>query len=484
MVMKLFRWLPLGLMCFIFSSDICGQVFPRENDSLHYRLIGFSYDEYPRATRYILEVFEDEQNNSATQSKPLLTKESTTNKVIATLPEFGKQYTWRIKSYRKQKLLNTSDGHSFYIKPTPFSGENISRVVVIDSAKKYEDMLLFFDHTRSIHNMNGEPLWFLPSIPGTTDTTFGVMRDMKLTGDGTITILTTKNIHEIDYNANILWSGPNDGKHSGSDKEMYHHEFTKLANGNYMVLGKKYVEWHNQYNGSRAISSENKVICGTVIEYNPQKEIVWSWNSCDHLQNKNFLTHMNSFYYDSVNNFIYTSFRDNSRVLKARYPSGEVVERYGESNRKEMVTKGDSLFYAQHNVRINSDGDMYLFNNNYIMHYPESQHNDSRISTIAILKEPVNPEDPLKVIWEYKCDIDTFADHVTPGGGSVEELSNGDYLACMGRAGRVFIVSQDKQILWNIITQKYTDKGWENIENYRVSTIKQEDLEPLLFYAE
>lgn len=481
--MKLLKLLHIVLVLFVFSPGVCGQVFPADNDSLHYRLIGFRFDEHHRATRYVLEVFDGVQSNTAAQGKPLLTIESATNKAIATLPEFGRYYTWRIKYYRKQKLLNTGDSHRFYIKPTPFSGGKTSRVVVIDSAKKYKDMLLFFDHTRSIHNMAGEPLWFLPSIPGITDTSFGVMRDIKLTGDGTITILTTKNIHEIDYNANVLWSGPNDGKHSGNDEELYHHEFTKLANGNYMVLGNKYVEWDKQYNRSRGITSENKVICGTVIEYNPRKEIVWSWNSCDHLQNKNFLTHMNSFYYDSVNNFIYTSFRDNSRVLKAKYPSGEVVERYGESNRKGMITKGDSLFYAQHNVRINKDGDMYLFNNNYIMHYPESQHNDSRISTIAIFKEPAKPEDPLKTIWEYKCDIDTFADHVTPGGGSVEELNDDDYLVCMGRAGRVFIVSNDKKILWNVITQKHGDNGWENIQNYRVSTIKQEDLESLLFYV-
>ena len=88
--------------------------------------------------------------------------------------------------------------------------------------------MLFFDNTRTLYNMSGEPLWYLPIIKGVSDSNIGAIRDIKLTDEGTITFLTPKNIHEIDYFGNVLWSGPNDGGVSGDTVEQYHHEITRL----------------------------------------------------------------------------------------------------------------------------------------------------------------------------------------------------------------------------------------------------------------
>lgn len=458
----------------LFVNLSLAQIQPTNNASLHYRLIGFAVPEHKKATHYQLEIFDG--------SKQVLTKKNENSKIIAVVPSFGKSYTWQVKYYKKKRIISTTDKYKFTVLDNPFSNSTVSQVTVIDSIKKYDDLMVFFDNTRTLYNMKGEPLWFLPVIPGVSDSSQGIMRDIKLTSNGTITILTKKNVHEIDYHGSVLWSGPNDGSYSGGTDENYHHEFTKLANGHYMTISDKISmpSGTMNTNNNNDTSTKKDNHCGSVIEYNAKKEIVWSWNSCDYLHLGDLSTHFNSFHLDTINNVFYTSYRNISRIVKAAYPSGEVLGLYGENASNDNTISGHGMFYSQHNARVNSDGDFCLFNNNFIMHYPESQHNNKRITSIAVFKEPKIKKDTLEKIWEFACDIDTLAPHITAGGGSLYELDKGDYLVCMGRTNRNFIVSKDKKVLWNVLSIVHKP-GLVSVDGYRVSPVFQKDLQSLLF---
>ncbi|MBZ0100206.1 MAG: aryl-sulfate sulfotransferase, partial [Taibaiella sp.] len=368
-------------------SPLVAQVFPHDGDALHYRLIGFSFPKQEKATRYTLEVAEYHTGKDGnTETKKLFEKTDTTNRIIATVPSFGKKYMWRVKYLKKNRVIHTTRYYYFSTKPNPFSDTSVTRVVILDSASMYKDMLVFFDNTRTLYNMNGEAVWFLPEIEGATNNHITGIRDLKMTGDGTITFLTDNNVFEIDYHGNVLWRGPNDGTVSGDSTERYHHQFDKLPGGGYMVAGANFVMRRipayvdtNVYKGrATEVRDDGRytlISCGTLIEYDSNGSVVWSWNNCEHLDDADIFTpsgnmqirpstHLNGFWLDKEKQVVYTSHRDISRIIKAEYPSGQVLSHYGEDYTHDGRIQGDGLFYSQHNCRLGKDGHLYLFNNN------------------------------------------------------------------------------------------------------------------------
>jgi len=472
-------------MLFLARLGVVAQLMPNEGDSLHYRLIGFQVPEQPKATGYKLEVFAF--NTSKTKSlsaKPILTQQEKTNKIIATVPAFGKQYLWRVQYLNGKNLIGKSEAYSFVVRENPYSNKEVARVDVINAATKYKDMLVFFDNNRSLYNMQGEPVWFLPQIPGVNDTGIHVVRDIKLTKDNTITFLTNKNVHEMDYYGHVLWSGPNDGKVSGKAAEQYHHEVTKLSNGHYMTIGDKFIPSDDVGKTDTAtLLPTNKgplTPCGTLIEYNAKNEIVWTWNSCNYIKLGDLITHFNAFYLDEKNKVFYTSYRNIGRIMKAEYPSGRMLAQYGfDMNNDGSVLTGN--IFSQHNCNLNSDGNLILFNNNFKMHLSTAEREKDCIPAVVVFKEPTSEDKTLQRIWEFKTDIDTFTKPMSSGGGSVRELDKGDYLVCTGLPGRNFIVSADKKILWNVVTWQKEKGEWKPASGYRISPVRKEELPKILF---
>lgn len=475
----------LFAMLFLARLEAVAQVMPKEGDSLHYRLISFQVSEQPKATGYKLEIFAF--NTSKAKSllvKPILTQQEKTNKIIVTVPAFGKQYVWRVLYLNGKNAIGKSETYSFVVRENPYSNKEVARVDVINAATKYKDMLVFFDNTRSLYNMQGEPVWFLPHIPGVNDTGIHVVRDIKLTKDNTITFLTNKNVHEIDYYGHVLWSGPNDGKVSGKAAEQYHHEVTKLSNGHYLTIGDKFVPSERVGKpDTTSILPTNKgpqTPCGTLIEYNAKNEIVWTWNSCDYIKAGDLITHFNAFYLDEKNKVFYTSYRNIGRIIKAEYPSGRVLAQYGyDINNDGSVLTGN--IFSQHNCNLNSDGNLILFNNNFKMHLSTAEREKDCVPAVVVFKEPTAENKTLQRIWEFKTDIDTFTKPMSSGGGSVRELDKGDYLVCTGLPGRNFIVSKDKKILWNVVTWQKEKDEWKPASGYRISPIRKEELPKILF---
>lgn len=452
-------------ICLLVPILAHAQLWPKEGAALHYRLIGFTVPAGKAGTRYQLQVFAPGNNT------PVVSQLSNTNHITATVPKFGESYTWQVK-YLKNGRPTKTIRHTFTTLPNPYINSPRSRLVIIDSATQYKDLLIFFDNTRTLYNMHGEALWFLPVIKNITDSSAVMIRDIKISPQGTLTFLTNKNVYEIDYNANILWQGPIDSPVNGHRISQYHHEITRRPNGNYMTIGNLKIISDD--------SAKSTQSCGTIIEYTPKNDVVWTWNSCDHLGDGDASTHFNSFYLDEERKVFYTSYRNISRVVKAEYPLGGVLAHYGSDYKNNGNTRGKGLFYSQHNCGVNSNGDLILFNNNFNMDYGWKERNDTSVPTVLVLKEPTSATDTITKLWEFKTNIDTFVRPLSTGGGSIRELNPGDYLVCTGLPGRNLIVSKDKKVLWNVITMHF-DKTWKPLQGYRISPLYPSDVQRLLF---
>lgn len=496
----------LALLSVLFVNIVNAQIKPSNGAVLNYRLGGFTTEKHLNAKKYVIEVIVDSaEDEHDFERHPKQIYSTTTGKTAMQLPSFGTKYTWRYTCYDKaDKMLFKSPMYHFRTAAIniPDTGLGSVRIRVINNLFDNDTSLYFFsDNIKSLINIKGEVLWQFPESSEFSGGNISI-RDMKITPQGTITFITGVKIYEIDYDGKVLWEGPNTGEVGLDTIEYYHHEFTRLPNGHYMVLG--------QYNELRKLNNiadtalfpnANHYInkgdgiyyrlapFGSIIEYDTNGKVVWSCKTGNYFKEEDIFisgskvrmpgnTHMNAFFFDTKNNVIYISFRDINKILKIKYPSGELLASYGAAlpSEDKNVT-GDGLFFGQHSCRINKAGNLYLFNNNKSVHNAPRGSATEYIAQVLVLKEPKLPNDKLQVMWKFDCDIDDNAKSSTGGGGSVYELDGGGYLVCMGTTNRVFITTNTKKILWNAVFELKDWQGnWQPFGGYRVSPVYRDQL--------
>jgi len=506
------RFLLIVFICCSASAQVQSQIFPRENSALNYRIVGFSFPSVEDGNKYKIEIAAGNYHSVDSFERNIFySNYNKIKKIIVELPSFGKQYTWRVVS----KGSGPSDGalHHFSISIVPEVDTAQERLRIVQHALKYKDAYVFLDGNRALYDMKGQPVWYLPDIDG-FKTDNSKLRDMKLTSRGTITFIYEETgAYEVNYDGEVLWKAPNNGAVSGSSSEYYHHEFTRLANGHYMILGVEAELW-NKHLPSNADSSYMIVHTdrdkhdssglgyttlpfGTIIEYDSLGNVVWSWKSADYFKKSDIyyhtdkgqndiVAHENSFYFDENAKIIYLGFRNLSRILKIKYPEGTVLASYGEEYKPGVPESGNGLFCRQHSVRRSDDGYLYLYNNNSCVHGPS-------LPQIIKMQEPANSKGQLKKIWEYDCTIDGLGkDNNTvykfPSGGNVVELPDRDLFINMSSVySKVFILSKDKEVLWSAIPEKWVSKAkkWGMIYQYRANIIDDRDkLEDMIWRSE
>lgn len=493
----------LYLLVFLLCSPflVLAQIKPAANDTLNYRLIGFTVPENTNAVTYRLQIATGAINNSVDFTKNIISDSAyTSGKMLAMVPEFGKTYTWRVLYQNKKgKVKEQSGFYHFTTGSADITDTSKNHLVVVQKATHHKNMLVLLDQSKAMYDMNGKLVWYLPEIQGIANSQISI-RDLKPTKRGTLTFLTAGNIYEIDYDGNIIWKSNKDTSRKGIDTfDMYHHEFTRLNNGNYMVAGNEFVLVPLGIDSATAIERHVPVIqvkdgvayrrlpLGTLEEYNAKGDRIWRWKSSDYIKDDSLFykkipkhpddisPHMNSFYFDEKNNVIYISFKNAHHIVKISYPDGKILAYY------YGLSETPPIFTGQHAVRLNNAGNMILFNNNR-RGYKNSNAHD--VSYITELKE----ENGKAVkIWEFPCNLDTLTPGTTGTGGNVLQLEDGCYISCVGTTGRIFMVTPGKQVVWNAIAQRYnTDlKEWQPSEEYRVSYINDpRQINELVFKTE
>ena len=479
------------IAAFLFSGTAFAQVHPAEGAELNYRLIGFSFPDAVPAG-YKLEIAKGKINKEDSFSRNIVsTTDIKSNKVIAEVPAFGSWYTWRFYPTAKG-----AKGSKFYHFRTGYvSGVDTSkRLRITKDPDAYASAYVFVDGHCILYDMKGQPVWYLPGVDGTKSEDMRV-RDLKSTSQGTITFLLGNQIYEIDYNGRVLWKGPNNGKVSGDSSEGFHHEFTRLSNGHYMVLGKDLVDVTSSAGqmvspggavgdmpgGGQSIT--RKKIFGSIIEYDEQGNVVWSWKTSKYFKESDLRYwranmpgmdfHENSFFFDEKTNMIYLSLKNVSRILKIHYPDGKVVSSYGETFAQGVAEKKNELFCQQHSCRISQQGYLYLFNNNLC--------DSAACSTVIMMEEPRSPKGELKKVWEYGCKETGEQMHKLAAGGNAIDLPDQSMFINMDR---IFIVNREKQVLWSAVPEDWNKEQalWEVVHEYRASIItERKDLERIIW---
>lgn len=458
------------------------QITPLENRVLNYRIIGFSLPKKANAASYTLEIAAGSINSEDSFRRNIIrTKQNKANEIIAEVPAFGQQYTWRAvyqmanKTIAKSVLYHFSTGMINEVNP------EITKLRVTQPALKYKDAYVFLDGNKALYDMTGKPVWYLPMIDGKTYQP----SDLKLTSRGTITFLANVG-YEINYDGEVLWKTPATASVNGEGEERFHHDFTRLENGHYMILGQERVKLPSKYNNlsptndkgelADADVKNNVAKFGTLIEYDERGNVVWSWKSSKYFLEPEVISqiakdrnlydvHENSFYFDENEKIIYLSLRSINTLLKLKYPEGTIVNSYGETTKPGDSKKGEKLFCGQHSVSRSKQGCIFIFNNNGCT--------PAGPPKIKLMKEPTLNAERLKVIWEYQCSADGRKATNFLSGGNVTELPDGSMFVCMGgNYSKVFIVNKEKKILWSALPER--DEGNtlpDNIHQYRASII-------------
>ena len=431
--------------------------------------------------------------------------------MIGEVPSFGSSYTWRVTYTSAKKQAHTQLYH-FNTGIIPEADTASFRMRIVKNAQTYKDAYVFVDGMRALFDMKGKPVWYLPNIDS-LNTEDCRPRDVKLTPHGTISMVMHKGSYELDYNASVLWKMPKNVRRAPDSIEFFHHEFTQLSNGHYMGLGDEKLLWQPSVTGDSGFvlvpgakplpnnsTRRDKISFGTLVEYDKNNNVVWSWRSSDYFKTSDIYyhkvplgavdVHANSFFFDEKNKAIYVSFKNIDRIIKIKYPEGTVTDVYGEIYEKGMMKgsvaeTGNGLFCGQHSCRLSAGGDIYLFNNN-------TCHRGAWPSIVMMQKTKDNKVG-LKKTWEYECNVD-YTGITSPRpynfavGGGVYELPDQSFLVTLaGSSSNVFIVNKKKEILWSAVCERYNrvTKQWNYVLNYRSSMItSRKELERLIWNSE
>lgn len=456
----------LRQLLFLFLLLICttsfGQYAPKNEAVLNFNAVCFEFPWVKDADFYELVIYEDEPWKSETYT-------SVANKIIIDELSFGSVYYWKILAKKNNKQLSESELMHFEITK-PSSKDDLRFVRFNQKMSLCSNELFIYDYAGVMMNRKNEINWFMPSRLQGMPPMKGI-RDLKMTEDGTFLAIIDSMAFEFDPMGKILWQAPNSGEISHMKTEDYHHDFQKLPNGNYMILGTERIR--KQFKGEKDSTTFDS---GTIIEYSPKGNVVWYWRAKDFFTDEllaqrrkedgkvNAATHMNSFHVDGNN--IYVGFRDASWILKIDKPSKKVVELYGGHDSGLPNHFGKELFLFQHDTQLLKDGNSMAVVNN------DSIKSADVVSSLVVFSLGDDTHDKGDLLFRFPFNFDKHSDGKSMKLGNVTELSNGNYLINMGALNRVVEIQPDGNVVWDCFTEKYDSLKhvWRPYQQYRVAT--------------
>lgn len=438
------------------------QVEPPAGDTLNFTNVLFSFPWQEGAESFEVEV-EAQGNRTVTFKYGFHA-----NRQIINGLTFGTAYRWRYSGF------DASGNRMGWSEYFPFVIGNSPRV---DTASYHyegrrrkrgegEPGVILFDYGRIATNRAGVPQFFLPEFPFLRENS--LVRDLKMTWRGTLTALLDSTACEMDLRGNIIWQAPDDGKISGEAREGYHHNLTLLENGNYLVLGTD----HAPRNDPEGNPLEAEF--GTIIEYDPSGNVVWSWNSKDYFSDKDLfcrkgrdgrydvMTHLNAVTTDGE--LVYAGFRDISRVVTIDRKTKKVIASYGGYGYPAELHSATGFFRRQHDATRLSDGNFAVVNNDSVM--------DPDVVSSLVIFSPISREHPKsEKIFEFRFDFDTLTNGKSVKTGNLQEMRNGNILVNMGAIPRCVEVTRKGELIWDLRIERYdtNHRMWLPFPQYRVN---------------
>ncbi|MCB0696958.1 MAG: aryl-sulfate sulfotransferase, partial [Chitinophagaceae bacterium] len=345
-------------------------ILPGGCDTLNYTQVLFEMPYQPGATVY--EIIITSKDNPAGN----ISAKTGKHYFIATSGlHFNNTYHWQYNCYDgKGTKIYTSPTGTLHIQGTWQADSNRyrNRIIVNDSLKITPGYILL--DNGSIMNREGEVLWTFPKGK------FGTVRDLEFTKEGTLTFLWDGHCYETDLRGNILWRSPDSAL--GYKLTDYHHEFTKLDNGNYLCMAR------------RIIPGDNSTVFSIVFETDKHGNTQWLWDEKQYYSHEtNFAgSHLNAAYYDAKEKRLYVSNRDLNSIARINTHKAMIEYSLGYDYHNSSITTyyPQDEFGRQHAVSMLDNSDLLLFNNNY----------PGKTSSVIIMSQPMGKIAP-EVKWEY-----------------------------------------------------------------------------------
>lgn len=313
-------------------------------------------------------------------------------------------------------------------------------------------------------------------------------------------------IQIIEPNNNINWEFI-----YSSEQGEIHHDVEILPNGNILAMVWKNLESNLALQAG--YMTEENIYPESIIEINPNtNQIVWKWDSMDHLiqdfdrTQNNFgsitenpqlidinyskkasllpevqgdIMHANAINYDVENNLIFLSVNsfsevwiiDHSTTIEeaasnsggAYNKGGDLVYRFGNPNAYENAL-GDRLFYNNHYPNLltgENKGELLIFSNGN--HINQSTVYKLQLPLIYDLKPNFNNEP--KVLWSF-TDSELYSGKVS----GADILENGNILITEGDFG-IWEVTPEKEVVWKFSGDGFYWRAYHYQKNSPVMTI-------------
>ena len=245
-------------------------------------------------------------------------------------------------------------------------------------------------------------------------------------------------IRELDWDSNVVWE---------YRYPFLHHDFQRLPSGNTLVLTWELLpeDVTRQVRGGFESEGDHRGMLGdTVREITPAGEVVYEWNSWEHLdfekdricflEGREEWTHQNTLNATPEGDLV-VSFRQTDTVGIVDRATGKFRWKWG---------PGD--ISHQHNPTMLDNGRVLLFDN--------GPHKRGVTHSRVIEIDPASNE----VAWEYRGDppISFYSYHIS----GAERQPNGNTLICEGAPGRIFEVTPGKEIVWEFINPFMAGSGY------------------------
>lgn len=482
----------LGTIIFLFNLTLflplTAQVKPGEGEALHHSYVYFQDSLCSGAQFYTLRIYDSEQ--AVREEKVLRIQKMRLPGMQLSGLDWGKTYYWQYTvKFGGDKSRKLPIHHFSIREPLYQSFDTIALNVRTNQKDKNAGGWIAIDYTRSVYDREGNRIWTLPMIPGLVEERTHI-RDLKFTKENTVTFLTIPVPLEIDLQGKVLWQAPYPFLYE-QDSVLYHHELQKTSRGTYLVLADRKV-WRRVPGAFapedlktefdvKVVNGEvyKKVLMALVLEFNREGKLLWSWDANRYVKEEdlnykktkrgfpNLATHANALRESPDGKKIYVGFRDLSRIVKIDKQSGKVETSYGEKYPSGEADLGNGLFLNQHDAFLTSHGSLLLFNNNGALA-------PMGVSSIIELRDPCGPKDSL-LLWRFDLNFDTLSNGKSMNGGSVAELPNHNILLCGGSLNRIFEVTRDKKVVWDVFlsARGKGDAQWQPMPQYRCHFTKE-----------
>jgi hypothetical protein len=424
---------------------------PEAGAVLNHTQIMFEYPAVENASSYELIIEEALPGNGSPVWLTVKEHTDRSNAALISGLKFGSRYRWRVIA---QGLKGNSLSKS---QPFEFTIITTRQRLRIISNEVNDSGLVSFDFAHTIYDRAGNPVWVVPETAGKISDN-DIVRDLRITPQGTITFLASHSAYETDVDGRIRWSGVNNKalrKNAGTD--FYSTNLIRTVAGNYLTAGNNAIRTHQSNGDSVTINYPY------ITEYNWLGQQTWLWSSQNYFKadeilerpanggepySKAFLSSIST---DAKGQYVYAGFRMLNLVLKIERITGKVIAAY------------TGQFANQHDVTILSGDSLLVFNNN-----GNALLNEGR-SSVQMVKAAAG-SNQLITLWEFDLRQDGKFTRNAERYGNAEWLPGGSVLICGGSLARVFEVNSDKQIVWEAAPELFDTKTkrWNEFQQSRV----------------